>query len=376
MNISKTIGQNIEKLMTKNEISHRQLAKIIEVTHPTISKYLSGEQTIDSEKLSKIAKYFNKPFDYFFDINTDELSLLFRADKPEEALTESDIDQIKSKFRQYIDVVGRSKYNIIPPQYNLDINLKKLSDEDEAILEKIALEQRKYFNIESTIPDNYFNVVEEKGINVIASPFKNCSFFGASSYSEIHGSFIFVNSCDEIPEERQIFTLFHEYGHLLFHQHDYKKSDYNPYYGNNSDIKEKVVNSFAGYFLLPRHLINAYIDSRGKDVNVIDMKHHFKVSIQTLYIALKKYNLITQKQYSDFWAKANASSWLMSEPYPLEITDDIEKNSRLISSMKKCFINEEISSNKISEILRLDMMETRKLIKKWSEADDQYQRFA
>ena len=376
MNISKTIGKNIEALMQKNGLSNRQLAEILEVTHPTVSKYLKGEQVIDSEKLSQLARYFNKPFDYFFDINNDDLSLLFRADKPEQALTEADTDQIKMKFKHYIDIVGRSKYNFIPQQYHLDIVTKRLSEEDEAFLEKVAYEQRKFFNIEGAIPENYFNVVEDKGINIIASKFDNESFFGASSYSDLFGSFIFVNTKNAIPEERQIFTLFHEYGHLLFHQSDYKKSDYNPYYGSNADLKEKVVNSFAGYFLLPRPLVKEYIDTHNKDVNVFDMKHHFKVSIQTLYIALKNYGFITPKQYKDFWVKAGANQWLKSEPNPLDITDDIEKNARLVSTIKKLFINEEISTNRISEVLNLDMMETRKCIKKWSEADEQYEKFA
>ena len=376
MTISEAIGNSIERLMIDNGISNRQLAELLGVTHPTISKYLRGEQVIDSEKLSIIAKYFNKPFDYFFSNNSEELPFLFRADKPALAINEVDVDQIKLKYRQYIDVVGKPKYNYIPPKYSLNLDSKKLNDEDETFLEKVANEQRKYFNIEAGIPDNYYSVVEEKGINVISCHFDNESFFGASSLSELFGSFIFINSHKTIPEERQLFTLFHEYGHLLFHHADYKSMEYNPYYLSNADLKEKIVNSFAGYFLLPRQLVKEYIDIRGKNVDVFEMKNHFKVSIQTLYIALRKYDLITQKQSSEFWAKANKNNWLKFEPFPIAHVNHLDKNVRLVSFLKNLYVSEQISSNKITEVLGLDMMETRKIIKKWSGADDHYERFA
>lgn len=373
MKTSEIIGKNIENLMMKQNISYRQMADIINVTHPTVSKYIKGNQVIDSEKLSIIATYFNKPFDYFFSVEHDEIGLLFRADKPDVALEDSDIELIKTKFNQYIDIVGNSRFNFIPQKYNLFIDSKKLNEEDESFLEKVAFEQRKYFNIENGIPENYFAVVEEKGINVISTKFKNESFFGASSYSEKFGSFIFVNSFEKISEERQIFTLFHEFGHLLFHQSDYKKSDYNPYYGGTGDIKEKIVNSFAGYFLLPRNLVKEYIDSRSKNVDIIEMKQYFKVSIQTLYIALKNYNFISQKQYSEFWKKVNMNDWKKNEPKPIAITDLNDKNYKLTSNLKKLYSNDEISANKVSQVLDIDLIETRKLLKKWSDADEQYE---
>jgi Zn-dependent peptidase ImmA (M78 family)/plasmid maintenance system antidote protein VapI len=373
MKTSEIIGKNIEKLMMSQNISYRQMAEVINVTHPTVSKYIKGDQVIDSEKLSIIATYFNKSFDYFFSIEHDEIGLLFRADKPDVALEESDIKMIKTKFNQYIDIVGNSRFNFIPQKYNLLVDSRKLNEEDESFLEKVAFEQRKFFNVENVIPENYFAIVEEKGINVISTKFLNESFFGASSFSEKFGSFIFVNSYEKISEERQIFTLFHEFGHLLFHQSDYKKSDYNPYYGGTGDIKEKIVNSFAGYFLLPRNLVKEYIDSRGKNVDIIEMKQYFKVSIQTLYIALKNYNYISQKQYSEFWKKVNMNDWKKNEPKPIDITDLNDKNYKLSSNLKKLYSNDEISANKVSQVLDIDLIETRKLLKKWSDADEQYE---
>ncbi len=376
MRVSQVIGKNIENLMIKKSVSNRQMAEIINVTHPTVSKYLKGEQVIDSEKLSIIASFFNKPFDYFFSLEHDEINLLFRADKPEEALDESDINAIKTKFDQYIDVTGKSRFSFVPQKYSFQADSNKLNEEDEAFIEKVAHEQRKFFNIENVIPDNYFTVVEDKGINVISAKIQNESFFGASSISDEYGSFIFVNSSDGISEERQIFTLFHEYGHLLFHQNDYKRIDSNPYYEGQGDIKEKTVNSFAGYFLLPRHLVKEYIDIRNKNIDMMEMKKHFKVSIQTLYMALKKYNLITQKQYTDFWKKVSTNNWKKNEPDPIERTNLAMKNQKLIAYLKKLYYKDEITSNKVSQILDIELIAARQLLKKWSDDDGQFEHIA
>lgn len=376
MKVSVIIGNNIKALMEKRKISQRKFAEIIGVTHPTLGKYINGEKVIDSEKLSIVADFFDLPFDYFFTTEHKELSLLFRADKPFEKIEEFDFKEIKQKFQNYIDVVELGKVKYIPPNYNLQDFSTKLSDEEEDTIEKIAYEVRRIFNIEHVIPNNYFTVVEEHGINVISSSHRNESFFGASSYSSEYGSFIFVNSHVDISEERQIFSMFHELGHLLFNRNEYMQSNYNPLYKHSrGDINEKIVDKFSGYFLLPRYLLKDYIDSRNKDINIIEMKNYFKVSIQALYIALKRYNYISDIKYKEFWNKVDTNGWKKVEPKPLKKLSLQEKNNRLINSMKRLFINEEISVNRIAEVLEISSKETRMLVKSWGGIDEQYERF-
>lgn len=378
MKVSKIIGQNIKDLMIARNISNRKMAEIIDVTHPTVGKYITGEQVIDSEKLSIIANFFHKSLDYFFSVDHESFDMLFRVDKPEMALEGSDISEIETKFKEYIDVVGKTRMSFVPQKYSLLIASKSLNEEDESFIEKVACEQRKFFNIEHIIPDNYFSVFAEKGVNVISSTIKNESFFGASSYSEEYGSFVYVNSNMAISEERQIFTLVHEYGHLLFHQNEYRKMNANPCCSGNEDaVNEKIVNSFAGYFLLPRYLVREYIENnKEKKIDVMEMKRHFKVSIQTLYVALYKYGYISKNQYADFWRRVSVNDWKNNEPNPVGHVDAAAKNPKLMVNLKKLYRNDEISSQKISQILDMDLVTTRQLLKKWSEDDGQYEYIA
>ncbi len=370
MNISNIIGQNIKTLMEKENISLRRLSESIGITHPTLIKYVEGSQPIDSEKLMKIAMYFKKPFDYFFKEDNNSINFMFRADKPEKDIQNIDLDNLRNSIYSYLDILGNLGYQYIPQKYTINFNDDKRTIFN--LIAKIAYDQRRIANIENVIPDNYFDVIQNIGINVIAKDFKNDAYFGASSFSNDLGSYIIINDSEKIPEERKIFSLIHEYGHLLFHSEQYSNSQYNAFYvSGKSDMNEKIANKFAGYFLMPKNLVDSYIESR-KNIDPIEMKKYFKVSIQTLYVMLHEYGIISKEVYSDFWKQITIHGFKMEEPFPLEKIDIQEKNAKLVNKIKDLYFNEDISANKISEVLGIDTLETRKLLKEWRNIDERY----
>ena len=370
MNISLVIGQNIQKLMEKEKVSLRQLSESIGITHPTLSNYVEGEQAIDSEKLMLIAKFFKKPFDYFFKEDNKQISFMFRADKANKDIQNIDIEHLSNTIYSYLDVIGDVGYQYIPQKYQL--NLKEDKKNLFNLVAKIAYEQRKFANIENVIPDNYFDVIQSIGINVIVKDFKNDAYFGASSYSSDLGSYIMINNSDKVSEERKIFSLIHEYAHLLFHSDQYSDSQFNAFYLNSkTDINEQIANKFAGHFLMPRHLVESYMTSSQK-VDAIEMKKYFKVSIQTVYVMLHEYGFISKEVYNDFWRRINLNGFKQEEPFPLDKIDIQEKNVKLVKRIKDLYFNEEISANKISEVLGIDTLETRKLLKEWRDMDERY----
>ena len=113
-------------------------------------------------------------------------------------------------------------------------------------------------------------------------------------------------------KKEKIFSLIHEYGHLLFHSDQYTNNEFNAFYvSGKSDLYEKTANKFAGYFLMPRYLVNSYLESR-KNVDIVEMKKYFKVSIQTVYVMLYEYNLISKSVYNEFWKKINVAGYRKS----------------------------------------------------------------
>ena len=374
MSVIKTIGNNIRELMNESNISVRKLAEVINVTHPTMSKYINGEQAIDSERLYIIADYFNKSFDYFFREKHEERPVMFRADKPKENLEQYDYSYMLRKIEEYIDIIENDNLVYIPQSYTIKIDGSQLSEENENAIEKIAKEQRRLLGIENRIPDNYYNVISKVGIHVLCFELKNKTLFGASSYAKGHGSFIFVNSNESIPEERQIFSLIHELGHLLFHQNEYLNPKYNPLYEKTrGNTKEKVADSFAGYFLLPKDMVKEYIKERDGKISPFEMKKHFKVSIHALFLNLHKYGLISDDVYQGFWKRVHQNKWNKTEPEPLDHMSFEKKNEKLVIEIMKLYDKDEISINKISEFLELDIIDTRRLVKEWGRNNDVFE---
>lgn len=373
MNISKQIGDRISKLMDDNNESLRSLSEIIGISHPTLKRYVDGTQPIDSEKLMKISNYFGKSFEYFFKEDSVDFQFLFRADNPNLKISKRDIESFKFVLLNYIDIVNNVKFNYVPHSYNLKIDGKRINSAERDLIEKIAYENRRLLNIENNIPENYYEIIEKTGINIIARDFDNDYFFGASSYSLNQGSFILINNSNKISEERKIFSLIHEYAHLIFHREQYSDIAVEQRYSKSQeDINELIANKFAAYFLMPRNLVDDYVESRIKDINLIEMKRYFKVSKQSLIRILYEYKYIDKEQYDDFWIKISQNDTIKIEDFPLDEMSIEVKNNRLIRNIKDLYFQDNISVNKISEILGLNIIDIRKLLKKWRDSDELY----
>ncbi len=370
MNIAKIIGENIKYLIDKEKISLRKMGRIIGVTHPTLKNYIEGNQVIDSEKLMKIAHYFNESFDYFFKQDNADLKFLFRADKPKDNIDELDVVFLKESINNYLSIVGRAQYDFLPQKYSLDFT--QSNKEIFKAVEKIAIEQRKLAGIEDVIPNNYYEVIQNTGVNVIVKDFKNDNYFGASSFVNNKESYILVNDSENISEERKIFSLIHEYAHLLFDSDQYTdKLSSELYESARGDVRERIANKFAGYFLMPRKMVKKYFEKYGNK-EYLKMKQYFKVSLQSLYYLLAEYKYISKKEHSNFWKKVNERNLKKEEPFPIEKIALENKNLKLMSELKNRYRKDEISANKISEVLGLKTIETRLMLRKWNREYEQY----
>lgn len=207
-----------------------------------------------------------------FEIYKRPLAVFFFPDVPKE-------DTPKTEFRTLPDTV----INELPPEivklYRsaklYQLYLEELFDgekpSEKSLLEKFLINERtnistltKGIRKELNIPTeeqakwkstetafkNWRAVFEANGIFVFKDAFKNDDFSGFCLYDEKY-PVIFVNN--SMPDSRQIFTLFHELGHLLFKSGgvDFRSREYTKQFsGNYLDI-EIICNRFANDLLVP-----------------------------------------------------------------------------------------------------------------------------
>ncbi len=365
--LAKVIGRQIEALRNSKGLKKTELANLLGVTRQTLDNYIKGKQIIDSAKLAVLARSFNKSMDYFLKPDDDQrFSLLFRAENASAAPDEI-IDRIHRHFELYLQLLEHvdRKVAFNPPTYWMKIDHQELTDEDKRRIEDIAAICRQALSLEGVTGEDLFMGLEDAGVNIIAFPTDpDNEVWGASAHSLEYGAFIYVNDHPLIPEERKIFSLIHELGHLILHRDKYAS---NPselkYASRKSDLAEKVADHFAGSFLLPRdRLRREWFDDDLTLSELFHLKRKFKISIQAVIKTLHNYGYITDAQKDDFLECLYSRGYRKAEPDPLPY---IMKNHRLNRLAMRLYFDGEISMSKAAEYLGISLLEARELVKKW-----------
>ena len=372
MEVAEIIAKRLKELQEEYDLNQTEIGEIIGVTRQTVARYLNGERLIDSGKLYKLARHFNKSLDYFLidQPAIDDMAFMFRADDPENNFNEKLKNEIANKFRLYHDIIELSDDPVkdyLPEEYSLKIDGDQLSDKEKATIEKIAEKQRRYMGVDDALNINIFTLFEENNINLIARELKDLNLDAVSAYSKDKGAFIFINDSRNIPEERKIFSAVHELGHLILHRNEYSEDIDNLKYSNNriKDIREKVADHFAMSFLIPRNVLknySYYFDGYIDLDLIIEKKLEFGVSAKALITTLKEYGYIDNRILGSLFKKLKDAGYDKTEPEP---EDYINKNEKLQALVRKLIINEEITINKAAEVLGIPVLDMRKLAKKW-----------
>ncbi|HHX67115.1 MAG TPA: ImmA/IrrE family metallo-endopeptidase [Gallicola sp.] len=380
-NFAQIIGRNIRKVMDESGVTILELSELINVTRQTMAKYLDGDSIIDSEKLFVIAEYFNKPMTYFLKQDHEELAFMFRAHNPTKNFVRNEKYKIQSLMERVYEAykLAGQKISYIPQQYNLDIdpNWREIPRDIDEIIEEIALEQRELLDVGEAVGLALIKCFEAKGIRIIFDRMDNENLFGLSAFHEKKGCFIFVNDDYNIPEERKIFTIVHEYAHLLFDRSQYResKNDFQ-YFGRRRSINEKIADAFAGYFLIPRDTVKSYDHLlRGGKIlykDLLFIKNKLVVSLKSLIYALKKYGYISEIVFRNSMKYLNATGYSKKEPYPIEY---FEKNEEFESIVRSLFQKNVIGVSKVAELLDIKVAEAREKIEDWIKNEGEIQEF-
>lgn len=136
-------------------------------------------------------------------------------------------------------------------------------------------------------------LLEERGVIVLelSFPTKDARAFVLFDKT---APIIVLNSKD--TDNGRVFSLFHELGHLALGQTDIDE-EYN--LGINQQNDEFFCNTFSAQFLVPDDLLKqeAVGISRFDDNSVMELAHHYKVSISVIWRKLRDNNLIDKSAF-------------------------------------------------------------------------------
>lgn len=277
-------------------LNRREVANKLDTSEDTVSKWESGQKRPTLIQLEKLTKIYKRPLAAFFlpeppkepPIPEDFRTLPSDKKKPFSAETRLAIRRTRRLQSLATELAKNLNRKIIT-----EIGIADLSDDPEVIASRVRMQlgveiQTQFsWDNEAEALNNWKKAVEKRGVFVfqISVPLEETRGF---SLAEGEFPAIVLNLRDAI--NGRIFSLFHEYAHLLLNDSgicDMGDPDY--YLSERSKLIEKFCNHFAGAILVPKDdLLNHKLiessehPSQWPDEVLKELAKSFKVSKEVI----------------------------------------------------------------------------------------------
>ena len=272
------------------------------VTLDVFRGWESGVEQLTYPQLKKLAKLYKRP-----------VAIFFFPEPPEEKSIKEDFRALPSFITENIPpnilyLVRKAKvrqmdleelHGGIGDKARITTLKRKQQESAEELAKRIRNEigistehQTKWENFDIAFK-NWRSAIEDLGIWVFKEPFKNDDYCGFC-VDDDRFPVIYVNN-SQVPQ-RQIFTLFHELGHLLTGKAgvDFRSA---PALEGAYQEEEIFCNSFAGSFLVPEDEFSRYT-SVPDDEFVKNLAQRYKVSFEVILRKFLDKGIIDSKTYN------------------------------------------------------------------------------
>jgi len=279
-------------------------------TFKRIQAWEEGEACPTYPQLEQMADEFKVPVAVFFfpePPTVPEISETFRT------LPETEFQRIPTRVRLLLRKAKAFQLNLMeltggrnpsPRLITRDLalprngNLSQIVDAVRAYL-GVSLDEQRGMPDDEAALKRWRDAIFSAGIYVFKDAFKIDEYSGFCLYDDIF-PIIYVNNSSS--KTRQIFTLFHELAHLLFHTSgiDTIHDEYIPHLASEAQRIEILCNRFAAEFLLPEQALNAAMrGQRATEATAETIAMSFHVSREVVFRHFLDRGLIDQAAYNE-----------------------------------------------------------------------------
>ncbi len=274
-----------------------------------IAAWEAGEALPTYVQVEDMAGRFKVPVAVFFFPKPPQLPPLQKSFR---TLTAEDFAAIPRRVRFFLRQGQAMQLNLTelndgknPSQRLITRDLKVTPNTS---LDKIAVDVRKYLGVSVDQQIGWKNLdealekwrevfVTKAGIFVFKDAFRAPNYFGFCLYDD-EFPVIYINNSS--AKSRQIFTLFHELGHLLFHTSgiDLLDDAFIKHLGDAEQRIEVICNGLAARVLVPDDLLDTML--KGMKIGRLaasQLADHFNVSREVIYRKFLDRGLIAADEY-------------------------------------------------------------------------------
>jgi Zn-dependent peptidase ImmA (M78 family)/DNA-binding XRE family transcriptional regulator len=359
------ISNNLKRMRSVRGLSHDQISNQAGISRQAYSSIEKGAVEPRVKNLYRIADVLGVSVQDIVCAPPELKSLRFRSEIFKSAAARMKGDQIVYDFSVWLN-----DFNELNSLLGYNAKFKEpnvFSGLNSDLIKKSAQLLRKYLGLkEDEVINDICGLLESKRIKIRLMDFDNSKMFGFSLSAKDGGPAIAVNNGNNIPVERQIFTVAHELGHLILHKNSFDSSK-----TQENEREEKQADIFASYFLMPEDAFKKnWEQNSGLDPvdRVLKVKRYFKVSYKTVIM-----RLLNEKRFKnpdsvwrDFNGLLKRKGYDIKghkEPLGLDVLDII--GDKLDALVRESYFKEDISFNRACEILRLSRAQMIAKIKAW-----------
>ena len=328
------LGESIKLRREILQMSLRELAGEIGVSHTTIDRYEKNKQVPDSQSLIKLSKTLQVPIASLLRPENQQIQLNHISFRSKKMLVR-DKKKINAETKEWLErylqvekLTGHPWVFEMPEGFPRDI-----SSYDEA--EKAARDLRIAWDLGTGPIENLVYLLEDKGIKI--GIIKGMTKFDAL-FTEYAGRKVIVMK-DNLPRARQRFSVAHELGHCLLTV--------------KGGIKEEnAMHRFAGAFLVPREKAFFELDESRNKISIKELlflKEKYGISMGAWLHRALDLGIITADKHVSIRKFFSKKGWHLKEP---DDDDLIKENpARMDAMVLKAHAEGIISTSKAAELL-------------------------
>jgi len=300
--------ERLEQALAARGLTKGQLASLVGVAAPTVTKWCKGDQSPEAETFHRLASVLNVRPEWLTraclpavstPLYRSNASALKAARSKLEARTEW-TQEIAYLLEDYVDYPALN----LPAREFLDP--EQISNSD---IEAAAEECRSLWQLGRGPIQNLALAAESAGILVVREETEVSAIEGLSSWSALLGRPIVILSSDKANAFRSRFDLAHEIGHLILHKYIPRADERDRY-----NQMERQAHRFAAALLLPAETFGGEVRVPPSLDNLLILKQRWGASVAAMMMRCHALGLLNDDEKLALFKRRSARWGSKAEP--------------------------------------------------------------